>query len=100
MNVDGMVKRLREPCIRERCQLFKRADEVGLGLQPSHLFPLVTRGSNVMITPAELRKRGRDLSQWHIDWLNRLRSEFPEIVVEFKPVLEKAERIWRDCIAA
>jgi hypothetical protein len=103
MNVNNIVKGRRELHTREQCELLKRAyeaDEGGLGLQPSFLFPLVTRGSSIAITPAESRKHNQDCAQGLIGWLGHVRSEFPEILIEFKPVLEKAERTWRDCIAA
>jgi hypothetical protein len=102
MNIPEIVKSCDRPYLRNECELIWMRDELGMSLKPSRLHPIVTCGADS--TPGfslgNLLERDRESSRWYINWLDRLQSEYPEIAAEFCAVLNKAELVWRDCIAA
>jgi hypothetical protein len=102
MDIPEIVKGCYRPYIRREIEMIQLRDELGMSLRPSQMYPMGTCGANATVYRGsiDLQKLNRDLSERCVTWLEYVRKDFPELVVEFDPVLKKAEKVWRDCIAA
>ena len=102
MTIDEIVKGCYRPYFRDRCEQIRLRNELGASLRPSQMFPVGTCGPNVIADFSEpaLLARDQSLSAELIDWLSRLRSDFPEIAAEFDSDLASAEKVWKSFVAA
>jgi len=99
MDVQEIVKSRLRPYLRNECEMIQLRDEYGMSLRPSRIYP-ICGAFGTDWGRVDLVALDRERSKGLLDWLKRLRSEYPEIATEFASTLNKAEQVWNGCLAA